>query len=144
LEVETAAELLLPADFPKTQFEEVQGLEDIRLFSWNGSLWGSSCVRELNAEGWCEQLIARIEQRSNSETRLAEWLVLRPEGPRLHEKNWMPQAKGASLHFIYSCDPTRIVNDRGETVSESDAGFAVEQFRGGTQLIEFDEGWLAL
>ncbi|MFN1208883.1 hypothetical protein ACKXGD_18285, partial [Enterococcus lactis] len=34
LEVETAAELLLPADFPKTQFEEVQGLEDIRLFSW--------------------------------------------------------------------------------------------------------------
>ncbi|MFX9161867.1 hypothetical protein ABTN52_19365, partial [Acinetobacter baumannii] len=76
--METAAELLLPADFPKTQFEEVQGLEDIRLFSWNGSLWGSSCVRELNAEGWCEQLIARIEQRSNSETRLAEWLVLRP------------------------------------------------------------------
>ncbi|MGY3698533.1 GR25 family glycosyltransferase involved in LPS biosynthesis/glycosyltransferase involved in cell wall biosynthesis/lysophospholipase L1-like esterase [Bradyrhizobium sp. USDA 3240] len=144
LGVQTSAEILPPADFPIAQFEEVQGLEDIRLFSWNGSLWGSSCVRELNAEGWCEQLIARIEQRSSSETRLADWRVLRPEGPRLHEKNWMPQANGTSLRFVYSCGPTKIVNDRGELVSESDAAFAVEQFRGGTPLIEFDQGWLAL
>ncbi|WP_456734380.1 glycosyltransferase [Bradyrhizobium sp. USDA 3364] len=144
LGVQAAAELLQPADYPTAQFEEVQGLEDIRLFSWNGSLWGISCVRELNAEGWCEQLIARIEQRSNTETRLAEWRVLRPEGPRLHEKNWMPQANGAALRFVYSCDPTRIVDDRGKFVSANAAGFAVEQFRGGTQLIEFDEGWLAL
>ncbi|WP_461357404.1 glycosyltransferase family 25 protein [Bradyrhizobium sp. USDA 4454] len=144
LGVQTSAEILPPADFPIAQFKEVQGLEDIRLFSWNGSLWGSSCVRELNADGWCEQLIARIEQRSNSEARLTQWRVLRPEGPRLHEKNWMPQANGASLHFVYSCGPTRIVNDRGELVSQRDASFAVEQFRGGTPLIEFDQGWLAL
>ncbi|WP_338699206.1 glycosyltransferase [Bradyrhizobium sp. 26S5] len=144
LGVQTAAEILPPADFPKAQFAEVQGLEDIRLFSWNGSLWGSACVRELNAEGWCEQLIARIEQQSSSEIRLTEWRVLRPEGPRLHEKNWMPQANGANLRCVYSCDPTRIVNDRGDVISDSVANFAVEHFRGGTQLIEFDDGWLAL
>jgi len=79
--------------------------------------------------------------------RLADWRVLSPEGPQGHEKNWMPRVTGAGgerLEFIYRCDPTRIVDEAARTVSKGAPAIAADQFRGGTQLIAFDGGWLAL
>ena len=76
--------------------------------------------------------------------RLTDWRVLRPQGPRRHEKNWMPQVVGDRLQFIYVCDPTRVVDEYARTLSEATPAIAAEQFRGGTQVIVFDGGWLAL
>jgi predicted GH43/DUF377 family glycosyl hydrolase len=75
---------------------------------------------------------------------LTDWHVLRPEGPRRHEKNWMPQIVGDELRFICACDPTRLVDENARTLTETMPSIAAEQFRGGTQAIGFDGGWLTL
>jgi hypothetical protein len=144
LAVESAVEILPPADMPPPAYEEVQGFEDIRPFLWRGALWGSACIRELTPEGWCEQVLARIDDSKADQCRLVDWRVLRPEGERLHEKNWMPQVAGDRLRFLSLCDPTRFVDEQARTVSSHLPAVHAKDFRGGSQLIAFDGGWLAL
>ena len=144
LDIQSSTEILPPVDMPEPSYELVQGFEDMRLFAWRGELWCSSNVRELTPEGWCEQVLARIDQRATGDSRLTDWRVLRPEGPRLHEKNWMPLVDDDRLQFIYLCDPTRILDEQARKVAETVPPIAAEKFRGGSQAIPFDGGWLAL
>ena len=144
LDVQSVAEILPPADMPEPACKLVLGFEDLRLFAWRGALWGCACVRELTPEASCEQVLARVDELGPETCRLSDWRVLHPEGPRVHEKNWMPQVAGDRLQFVYLCDPTRVVDDRGRTVIETVPTIAGERFRGGSQLIGFDGGWLAL
>ena len=120
------------------------GFEDARLFPWDGGLWCSATIRELSSEGWCEQVLARIDRRPGEPCRLMDWRVLTPDGARRHEKNWMPQADGRTLRFLYSCDPTRVVDEHGKTVTEAMPVIATDHFRGGSQMIRFCGGWLTL
>jgi len=142
--IQSSTEILPPADMPVPLYELVKGFEDMRLFAWRRELWCSSNVREMTAEGWCEQVLARVDQNGTGNSRLTDWRVLRPEGPRLHEKNWMPLVDEDRLHFIYLCDPTRILDEQGRTIAETVPPIAAEEFRGGSQMIPFDGGWLAL
>jgi len=144
LAITSSAEIQSPADMPKPIFDLVLGFEDLRLFAWQGELWANACVRQLTPEGWCEQVLARIDMSSPDAPRLTDWRVLQPDGLKLHEKNWMPRIDGDTLEFIYSCDPLRIVDSEGHTVARSAAPIAAEMFRGGSQAIAFDGGWLAL
>lgn len=144
LTVRSVAEILPPADMPAPSFELVLGLEDMRLFAWRDELWSVACVRELTAEGWCEQVLARIDDSGAGACRLADWRVLRPEGPKRHEKNWMPQVAADRLQFIYLCDPTRVLDEHARTLCETTPPIAASLFRGGSPLIGFDGGWLAL
>jgi tetratricopeptide (TPR) repeat protein len=168
LDIESATEILPPADLPPPAFDVVLGCEDARLFAWRGELWCNSTIRQLTPEGWCDQMLARIEATPDGPCRMVDWRVLRPDGPRVHEKNWMPMVVGDNLRFIYSCDPTRVLDEKARTIATSEAPIAAEQFpggsppagydpasprgsawqlwqfRGGTQAIEFDGGRLAL
>ena len=135
LAVASAVEILPPADLPPPAWPWVLGLEDVRPFAVGDELWCVACVRELSAEGWCEQLLARI-----AGARLTDWRVLRPQGPQRHEKNWTPLAD----RLVYSNDPTRILDDQARTVAESIPPINAEGFRGGTQWIAFDGGWLSI
>jgi glycosyltransferase involved in cell wall biosynthesis/predicted GH43/DUF377 family glycosyl hydrolase len=144
LAIKSAKEILPPEGMPAPAFKEVQGFEDARLFVWGDKLWCIACVRELAPEGWCDQVLARIDDSSQKVCRLIDWRVLRPPGPRQHEKNWMPRISGNVLRFIYSCDPTRLVDDRGRALEQSTPAIAADQFRGGTQVISVDGRWLAL
>ena len=88
--------------------------EDIRLFAWRGGLWCCGTVRELTPEGWCEQVLARIDDSSTDHTRLTDWRLLHPPGPRLHEKNWMPQVAGdACSSSIFAILPASSTTMRG-------------------------------
>ncbi|UCI09543.1 glycosyltransferase [Mesorhizobium sp. B1-1-8] len=148
LGVQSASEILPPLDLPAPSNDRVLGFEDMRPFVWRDQLWGVSCMRELTPEGWCEQIIARIDE--GGPCRLTDWRVLRPTGPRVHEKNWMPLVKpGAAtadetLQFVYLCDPTRILDEQAGTLSETTPAIAAQRFRGGSQAIEFADGRLAL
>jgi tetratricopeptide (TPR) repeat protein len=143
LAVRSSTEILPPADMPKPAWTRVQGFEDLRLFVWRGALWASGSIRELTPEGWCEQVLARIDEGAGS-SRLADWRVLRPAGPRLHEKNWMPRVVGDELQFIYLCDPTRLLDAEARIIAEATPPIAADRFRGGSQAIPFDGGWLTL
>lgn len=143
LRIESSAEILPPADLPVPQYTAERGFEYLRPFAWRGELWCTATVRELNADGWCEQVLARIAE-AGSDCRLTDWRVLRPDGPRRHEKNWMPQVSGNRLQFVYSCDPTRLVDDKAQTLAETVPLIAAEHFRGGSHAIPFFDGWLAV
>ena len=144
LETQSSAEILPPIDFPKPAYSLVQGFEDMRLFAWRGALWSCSCVRQLTAEGWCEQVLARIDTSASGPCRLINWRALHPPGARRHEKNWMPQVDGERLQFIYLCDPTRVIDEKACTVREATPAIAAEQFCGSSQVIPFEGGWLAI
>jgi FkbM family methyltransferase len=151
LDVEWSFEILPPSDLPAPVYGLALGFEDLRLFAWRGALWCTATLRELTPEGWCQQVLARIDESLKDECRLTNWQVLAPEGPRRHEKNWMPlvppgpaEDGNERLRFFYLCDPTRLVDESGGTVAETTPAIAAEEFRGGTQAIAFAAGWLAL
>lgn len=144
LRVASAQEILPPLDLPEPAFDLVLGFEDARPFVWRGELWCSARVRQLSPDGWCEQVLARIDDPPSGPARLTDWCVLRPEGPRQHEMHWMPLIAGDELRFIAGCDPVRVINEQGRTVSAAAPTIAAELFAGGSQAIGFDRGWLAL
>jgi glycosyltransferase involved in cell wall biosynthesis len=144
LEIQSATEILPPTDMPKPVYGLVLGFEDIRPFVWKGALWGSACVRELTVEGWCQQVLARIDDGTPAQCGLVDWHVLRPPGAQVHEKNWMPLVRGEALEFVYLCDPTVLLDERAHKIVETRPAISALNFRGGSQVIPFGGGWLAL
>lgn len=143
LSVASAGEILLPDDLPEPLYTLVLGFEDCRLFAWNDSLWCTSTVRELNQPGYCQIVLARIDPLEDGNYKLSNWRHIAPKGlPVQNEKNWMPQVVGDKLHFVYSHDPLRVIDDQGNTVSCEPIAVAADGFRGGSQVIKFDNGWL--
>lgn len=144
LEVQTAHPLLPPDDLPLPNYAGVEPT-DLRLFAWRGALWCIGHIREMvQGERWINQILARIDAGAPDACRLTDWRMLRPAGPRAIEKNWMPLVVGDALRFLYLCDPTRVLNDEARLVGETVPTIAADDFRGGTQVIPFDGGWLAL
>ncbi|MFO0836868.1 MAG: hypothetical protein U0638_18050, partial [Phycisphaerales bacterium] len=141
LDVQSAMEILPPADLPEPAFPWVVGFQDLRLFVQHGELGCCGTTRQFNSEGRYEQILARIDSMSS---RLVDCRVLRPESPKHDEKNWMPQVAGDALRFLYLCDPTRLLDEQAKTIGETTPTIAADDFRGGSQAIAFDGGWLAL
>jgi glycosyltransferase involved in cell wall biosynthesis len=131
----TMDELPLPENWPEPKFHPVRGLEDSRLFEWQGGLWTISNVRELNPEGWCEQVLVPLNARGRP------WKKILPK-KRLHEKNWQPWVKNDELRFVYR--QGTLVDDDGNVVFESDSGFDARAISGGSQVIEADGVYLSL
>ena len=151
LDVEASVEILPPVNLLTPASGQMRVLEEPRLFAWRGALWCSAAARELSPEGWCRQVLARIDESGAGPYRLVDCRVLEPEGQRRHERHWMPlverasaEAKGERLRLVHLGDPTRIVDDEGQLVAESTPAIAADAFRVGTQAVEFDGGWLAL
>lgn len=145
LETTSQDEILPPGDLPPPAFNLVIGFEDMRLFEWQGGLWCSSTVRELNAQGMCEQVLARIGGYTTEyqrEFRLCNWTKMLPRGQRVHEKNWMPQVVDNKLQFMYHLNHT--VDSYGRTLKVTPLAVAADHMRGGSQVIPFRTGWLAL
>jgi glycosyltransferase involved in cell wall biosynthesis len=135
LDVLEVDELPLPENWPEPKFHPVRGLEDSRLFEWQGALWTISNVRELNAEGWCEQVLVPLNARGQPWTR-----ILPKE--RHHEKNWMPLVDGDNLYFVYRLGTALKVD--GSVFNSYDPGFDASHISGGSQVIEVPGGLLCL
>lgn len=142
LQIASSAEVFQPEDMPPPRHLDSLGFEDPRPFIWRERLWCLSCIRQMNDEGRAEMVLARIDRTSSNRFVFTDWRVL-PSGTQPQwEKNWMPQMVDDQLRLVYSVDPTRIITDAGETLFLEAAPIAAENFRGGTQCIPFDGGWL--
>jgi hypothetical protein len=131
-------ELLLPKNLLEPKYLLVRGFEDSRLFEWNEMLRTISTVRELNHEGWCEQVLAPMTEHGYD----LLWRKILPK-ERRHEKNWMPWVMGDELRFVYRLGT--LVDPDGGIVFESDPGFDVSRISGGSQVVKIDERtWLAV
>lgn len=114
----------------------VTGHEDIRLFQWDDGLFAVSCRRDLNSEGYCEQILAEVttEGITTGERLLVE--------PRQHEKNWMPVIEHGKLRFIYRLGT--FVNTIGVFWYSPSHHLETSNISGGSQIIPFKTGWLGL
>lgn len=147
LTLNTLFEILPPKNLPTPLYDQVIGWEDCRLFSVNNELYCTSTVRQLNQEGICEIVLSKIvdDEEDKSKKRFSDYKVIRPNFvEKQHEKNWMPMVVDNTIFFVYSCDPTRVIDAFGNMVTTSVPNIAVDSFRGGSQLIAFHGGWLAL
>jgi len=145
LSVISHQEILPPEHLAEPLYNLVIGWEDCRLFFWRGEPWCTATVRELNTEGYCEIVLSRIVDAENGKKRFADHRVITPRfTERQHEKNWMPMVVGDELFFVYSSDPTRIIDHEGNLISSRVTHIAADSFRGGGPLVEFNGGWLAL
>jgi glycosyltransferase involved in cell wall biosynthesis len=130
-------EIQLPSNLSETKFPLVRGFEDSRLFEWCDELWTISTVRELNREGWCEQILARI---NGGETH--NWKVILPKELK-HEKNWMPWVVGTELRFVYRLGT--LIDTFGEVIAQHDVDFDVSHISGGSQVVQASpRSWIAL
>ena len=144
LQIVSSTEVLQPDDMPPARHLDSLGFEDPRPIVWRDDLWCISCVRQLNDEGRAEMVLARIHRPSQGRCIFADWRVLASSAPVQWEKNWMPQVVDGELRFIYSADPTRILSESGMVLTQEPAAIAADNFRGGSQAIPFDDGWLML
>jgi len=137
----------LAVDYPQTDYPVV-GLEDCRLRVVDGRLGVSATVRNVSPfDGRCRIATAGIDRAAGVFTglRVLDGLTSR------HEKNWMPIAGTGS--WLYAChhDGHVVTVDRdrdlpgGYTLGRRLPSPAIAaEFRGGSQLVPFRGGWLAL
>ncbi|MGH6878901.1 MAG: glycosyltransferase, partial [Rhizomicrobium sp.] len=143
LGIKSATEILLPADWPTVNPLPTHLFENPRPFAWRDALWILFTVRDPAVDGQRQRVLARIDQ-SADQFRLAEWRVLPGDRPRSHESNWIPLVDDGALRFICECDPTCMIDEQGQQVTQKAVAIAAEQFSGASQAIPFDGGWLAV
>lgn len=122
----------------------IRGFEDCRLFRWNGSWWCSATARDLAPEGIATMCLLRLDADGD----VVAAHALRGYGDDLHQKNWMPTVD-ARLRFVYSLGPTIVLDATaadGTFVVETgtDPGVAIDHWRGGSPLLRWGSGHLAL
>lgn len=127
---------------PPAKFPLVIGLEDMRLFWHHGERRFSATVREQSEFGNCEQWLGALELTDESADDVSRAKVINAHRMLYGgntEKNWMPAGHG---RFMY--DLRTVITTEGEQVSCSPRDIADENIRGGSQLIVFQNGYLAV
>jgi predicted GH43/DUF377 family glycosyl hydrolase len=123
---------------------EVQGFEDGRLVEWNGGWHAIATARDRAPDDLYRVCLLRIEDDA-----IVDTVTLGDAAPARSERNWTPVVAGGDLLLIYSFAPTVILryDPMTRAVEEVDrhaAPPAARSWRGGTQAIPFDGGYLTV
>jgi glycosyltransferase involved in cell wall biosynthesis len=132
---------------------QVEGLEDIRLFSHNGVLWANASSKNASANDKIEMVVGRYDVDRH---RIHEVRVVNPPRPTGCEKNWiyvpavkgLPVAAQGRMNFIYGWNPLEIgaVMENGalsiHTTYATPAIFG--RFRGSSRPVEYRGAWYAV
>lgn len=122
----------------------IRGYEDCRLVRWRDRWWCSATARDVSPDARATMVLLALDDAGD----IVEAHPLRGWGDHAHQKNWMPLA-GERLRFVHACGPTVVLDASagdGTVVVESgvDPGVAIDHWRGGSPLLPFDGGHLAL
>lgn len=127
-------------DFGPPKFDLVIGFEDMRLFVVNKELWFSACVRQDNHEGMCEQMTGcLVPGTANYHVENLQKVLPKV---REHEKNWMPWIRNGLIQWVYRMG--KFVDIAGVVHDVERPKLAIDHFSGGSQLVPYKCGWLAL
>ena len=144
LQLVAMREVLDRSMLPRSAEARISGFEDCRLFRWQKDWWCSATSRELGSDSRATMVLLKLNQDGD----IVKAHPMLGFADDQHQKNWMPSA-GERLDFIYSCGPTIVLDASaadGSFVVESslDPGLALDHWRGGSQLIPWSSGFLAV
>ncbi|HSX04016.1 MAG TPA: glycosyltransferase [Rhabdochlamydiaceae bacterium] len=128
----------------------IEGLEDCRLFSFQGSDWFTCTTFDTNPSGACQISLCKLEdEKKDAMAQIEKFIPLKGPDPNRYEKNWLPFVKDDQLFAIYSYDPL-IINKPNIESGEWEEFFCYtpeydfSRFRGSAGPIALEDGYLAL
>lgn len=134
--------------FPDKELWEFVGLEDARIFKWNGKLYTSGVRRDLDTIGTGRMELCEIVVNENSVEEISRFRIPPPKDPTSYcEKNWMP-ILDKPYHYIKWSNPTEVVkvDPKSQTSQTVHLGNYIplpRDLRGGSQVIPFGDYYLA-
>lgn len=129
---------------PRATDNIIEGLEDIRLLPMDGDFLAIATL-VAGSPGYRRQLVTF----TLNEEGLASDLSLQNYQSHLHQKNWIPFKDSKLYGYIYFTDPLTILRwskDSGQATPwlSRDSLLALDNLRGSSQAVAFDDGWLYL
>jgi len=136
--------------FDVTPLWEFIGLEDCRLMYWKEKLFLCGVRRDTTTHGEGRMELSEIALTDNSATEIARTRMPTPgKNDSYCEKNWMPVID-QPYHWVKWTNPTEVVkfDPTNKTTITTKLGnfqsYLQKDLRGGSQVIPFDDGYLAL
>ena len=136
---------------PDKELWEFVGLEDARIFRWEGKLWTCGVRRDLDTVGTGRMELCEIEiDHAGNVKELSQNRIPTPGDNKSYcEKNWMP-ILDMPYHFVKWTNGTEVVKYNIETGSTEQVvvtdfrDLGCIDLRGGSQVIPFGEYRFAL
>ena len=135
--------------FPEKELWEFVGLEDARLFEWEGKLYTSGVRRDLDKVGTGRMELCQIEINDETVVEKTRFRIPPPKNKDSYcEKNWMP-ILDRPYHYVKWSNPTEVVkvneqNGSSETVFLGDRHDIGRDIRGGSQLVPWKDYYIAI
>jgi hypothetical protein len=130
---------------PDKELWEFVGLEDVRLFRWEGKLYTCGVRRDLDSIGTGRMELCEIEITENSVKELSQYRMPAPgDDTEYCNKNWMP-ILDMPYHFVKWTNGTNIVryniesNTTESIIQKEWKDIGCIDLRGGSQVIPFGE-----
>ena len=130
-----------------------QGLEDARLVFWEGKLYGIGVRRDVKPNGEGRMQFQEVEYSFDEEIHYAKEVSrnrIEPQDRNSYcEKNWMP-ILDRPFEFVKWTNPTEIVKadlEKNDSTQQHLSGKTISierDLRGGSQVIKWNDGWLAI
>jgi len=124
------------------------GLEDARIFKWDGKLYTTGVRRDLDTVGTGRMELCEIEVGDDYVKEISRFRIPPPNDPNSYcEKNWMP-ILDKPYHYVKWSNPTEVVkidpiNKTSKTVSLSEQIDLPRDLRGGSQVIPVGDFYFA-
>jgi predicted GH43/DUF377 family glycosyl hydrolase len=135
--------------FPDKELWEFVGLEDARIFKWNGKLYTSGVRRDLDTIGTGRMELCEIVVNEDTVTEVSRIRIQPPNDPNSYcEKNWMPVLDRPNVYVKWS-NPTEVVEinpetGQSKTISLGQWNNFPRDLRGGSQVIPWRDHYLAI
>lgn len=103
----------------RAQSFALQGLQDLRMFSYKDKIWcmGVAITHESLGKAEDDVKIERVILCELNRGRLLPLAIM--PSRQVREKNWMPWVKGDDLYAIYAQDPYEVFHINGSKISQA-------------------------
>jgi len=134
--------------FPDKELWDFVGLEDARLFEWEGKMYTCGVRRDTDTKGTGRMELCEIEINDDKVIEVSRIRIEAPDNPKSYcEKNWMP-VLDKPYHFIKWSNPTELVKVNPEDGTSEMVHIADKQNmtgypRGGSQLVPWKDYYIA-
>ena len=125
------------------------GLEDARLVCWDDKLYMTGVRRDTTTNGQGRMELSEIVVENDSVKEVSSFRIPAPRNPDSYcEKNWMPFLD-LPYHYVKWSNPSEIVrvnpiDQTCETIFDGEYIQASTDFRGGSQVLSYKNGYLAI